>query len=364
MKSIKSVIALSLAIAAGACSDSSTTAPVTTGFLAGTADNHEIGVVVNSLDKALTLFQLGSPTTQQKIPLGASSAITPTGLSLRGKLAAVPLGNTASVALIDLSTSTIRRYYTFTGGNTTGSAFADDTTLIVANTNLNLVGRVTTGQAGDAITQTVTVAAQPTAIQYVGGRALVVSSNLGPDFITPLGNGVVTALDPKTLKVLGTVQTGGIDATDAAVGPDGLLYVINTGDYVGQGSLTIIDPATMTALTTIQNIGVGPGAISIDANGLAYISEFATGTVVWNTKTRTFVRGVDNPVCAKIAATGACRGAFASTASANGKIYQLFFGDSRQGLAPYAFVFSPTTFALTDSVSVGTGPSAIAIRTF
>ncbi len=37
--------------------------PVAPGFLGGTANDHEIGVVVNSLGKTLALFQLGSPTT-------------------------------------------------------------------------------------------------------------------------------------------------------------------------------------------------------------------------------------------------------------------------------------------------------------
>ena len=83
---------------------------------------------------------------------------------------------------------------------------------------------------------------------------------------------------------------------------------------------------------------------------------------MWNTKTRTFVRGTDNPVCAK--ANGSCRGAFAATTNAAGNVYQAFFGDATHGLPPYIFVYKAGTFALTDSVSAGTGPAAIAIRTF
>jgi hypothetical protein len=349
-------------VAAVACGDDNTAAPIAPGFLGGTSSNHEVAVVVNSTGKSLTLFQLGSPSTQQQIALGTSSTVTPTGLAVRGRRAAVPLGNAASVALVNLETATIQRFFLFPSGNATGAAFTDDTTIIAANTIRNVVGRFTVGQTTDAIGNTVTVAPQPTAVAVAGGRALIVSSNLDANF-APIGNGIVTAVDPKTMQVLGTAQMGGTNSTDAAVGPDGLLYVVNTGDFVSQGSLTIVNPATMQALTTIPNIGVGPGAITIDASGLAYISGFFVGTLVWDTKTRAFVRGVNNPVCAKLA-NGSCRGAFAATTDAAGNLYQAFFGSSTQGLPPYIFVYKANTFALSDSISAGVGPSAIVIHTF
>src|SRR5262249_24395661 len=186
------------------------------------------------------------------------------------------------------------------------------------------------------------------------------SANLDKNF-APLGNGVVTAIDPKTMQVLGTATTGGTNSNDAAVGPDGLLYVLNTGDFFAPGSLTIDNPATMQVVTTISNMGVGPGAITIDASGLAYISSFVSGTLVWDTKTRTFVRGPDNPVCAKLA-DGSCRGAFAAATNQAGDIYQAFFGSTTQ--APYIFVFKAGSFRLSDSIAAGVGPTAIQIRTF
>jgi DNA-binding beta-propeller fold protein YncE len=280
---------------------------------------------------------------------------------VRGRRAAVPLGNAASVALVNLETQAIQRFFTFASGNAAGSTFADDTTIIAANSTTGFVGRMTVGQTGDAITASVKVAPQPTSVTMAGGRVLVTSANLDDSFL-PIGNGIVTAIDPRTMQVLGTATTGGTNSTDAAVGPDGLLYVINTGDYVNEGSLTIINPATMAVVTTIPNMGVGPGAISIDANGLAYISGFFSGTLVWNTVTRTFVRGTNNPLCAK--AAGVCRGAAALAASASGNLYQVFFGSPSENLPPYVFVYKAGSYALTDSVSVGIGPIAINIKSF
>lgn len=352
-----------ISLAAVACGSDHATQPVAPGFLGGTASNHEIGLVVNSTGKALTLFQLGSPATQKTIAFGASTTISPVGLSVRGRRAVVPLGNAASVALIDLATQSATRFFTFASGNAQGSAFVDDTTIIAANPTLNIVGRFTTGQTADAIgTLSAKLAPQPTAVVIAGSRALIVSTNLDANF-APLGNSVVTAVDTKTLQVLGTATTGGANSMDAALGPDGMLYVLNTGDFVASGSVTIVNPATMQVVTTVSGFGPGPGAISIDANGLAYISSFFGGTVVWDTKTRTFVRGPSNPVCAKLAA-GGCRGAFAASTDAAGNVYQAFFGDSRAGLPPYVFVYKAGTFALTDSISAGQGPAAVVVRTF
>jgi YVTN family beta-propeller protein len=338
------------------------TAPVAPGFLGGTSNEHEIGLVLNSTGKSLTIFQVGDPTMQEQIALGTSSTVTPTGFAVRGFLAAVPLGDAASVALINLKTSAIQRFFVFPAGNATGSAFFNDTTVIVANLLQNSVGRFTTSQSSDTITHVVAVAPQPTAVVVTSTRALIISSNLDANF-NPLGNGVVTAINPSTMQVVGSVSTGGTNTNDGAIGPDGLLYVVNTGDYVSSGSLTIIDPATLQVQATIPNMGVGPGAISIDAHGIAYISGFFFGTIVWNTTTRAFVRGPSNPVCAPLPG-GRCRGAFAATTNTAGKLYQAFFGSASKNLAPYVFVYSAGTFALSDSIAVGTGPSALTIRSF
>ncbi|HMI58128.1 MAG TPA: hypothetical protein VK511_08770 [Gemmatimonadaceae bacterium] len=355
-RTLVSLVVVSLALA---CSDDSTSPNGS--FLDGTSSNHQIGVVVNSLGKSLTLFQLGSPTTQQEIPLGASSSITPTGLAVRGHLASVPLGNTASVALVDLSTQTISRVFTFPNGNTTGSAFSDDNTLFMANSTTGVVGHATVTQSADSIADTDSVAAAPTAITVSGNRVLVTSANLDENFL-PIGNGIVTAIDASTMEVLGTATMGGTNSTDAALGPDGMLYVVNTGDYVSDGSITIVNPATMAVVETVSGMGVGPGAIYIDANGLAYISGFFTGTLVWNTSTKTFVRGTDNPVCAKVG--DVCRGAFAASTNSAGDIYQVFFGSPSESLPPYVFVFKGSSYTLSDSIATGSGPSAINIKTY
>jgi len=321
-----------------------------------------VALVVNSLGSSLTLARRGDTAQVRQIAFGASSSITANGISVQGRRAAVPLGNAASVALIDLEGLRITRFFVFPKGNATGSAFADDTTLLAANFIDDYVGRATLNQASDSIRQTVNVAPGPIAIVMAAGRAAVVSSNLNENYVS-IGNGVVTFLDPRTLQVQGVVQTGGTNSTDAAVGPDGLLYVVNTGDFVADGSVTIIDPRTMRVEATVGGFGPGPGSIHVDAQGLAYVSSFSTGTVVWNTRTRTFVRGPGNPLCARLPG-GACRGAADATTDVQGNVYQAFFGSAAQNQAPQVFVYRPGDFALTDSISSVNGPIAVEVRSF
>jgi hypothetical protein len=57
---IRSLTICGIAIAATACGSDTATAPK--GFL-----NGQVGIIVNSTGRALTMFQLASPTTQQTL---------------------------------------------------------------------------------------------------------------------------------------------------------------------------------------------------------------------------------------------------------------------------------------------------------
>src|SRR5262249_21360770 len=156
----------------------------------GVADNHQIGVMVNSLGRSVRLFQLGKPSETRDIALGTSSAITPTGMSIDGQLLVVPLGNAASIAMIDLSTQAISKIRTFPRGNATGSAITSSGWILVANSTTNVVGRFNVAQAAGPISDTVRVAPAPAAIVASGTRVFVVSSNLDENF-SPIGEGIV-----------------------------------------------------------------------------------------------------------------------------------------------------------------------------
>ena len=351
-----------LALVQGCDDDPVEPGPVDRPFHQGTESDPRIGVVVNTLSSSLQLFQLGDPGQVREVALGASSAVTATGVATAEEALAVPLGNAASVAVIDPTTLRIDRFFLFPSGNATGAAFTGDGALLVANLLDDQVGRVTLDQPSDAIEALVDVAPGPTDIEIAGDRALVLSGNLDDSFV-PIGPGIVTALDPVTLEVLGTVETGGENPTAAAVGPDGLLYVLNTGDYVSPATIAVIDPASMERIDLIEDTGVGPGALTIDERGLAYVSGFFLGTVILDTADRSWVRGPDDPVCAPLSG-GGCRGAFDASAADDGRLYQAFFGSPSEGLPPWIFVYEPDTWVLTDSIPAGQGPATVRIAVF
>ena len=356
--------AFSLSLFLLACSDDGPTGPNDTlDFLDGTVQDPQIGIVVNSLENVIRLFQLADPQETRNIPLGASSAVTATGVSVRGDRAAVPLGNAASVALIDLRTQIIEGFYLFPSGNTTGSDFADDGTVLVANQETDEVGKFTVGQPGSAITATVPVTPNPTDVIAVSENlVLVISSNLD-EFWAPRGGGVATAIDPRTMTVVGTVETGGTNPQFGDLGPDGLLYVANTGNYFDPSSVAVIDPLTMTRVELIDGFPAGSGDLHVDDAGLVYVSGFFFGTVVWDSSGKTFLRGPADPVCAPLA-EGGCRGASSAFVASDGTLYQTFFGSPAQDLPPWVFTYAPGTFQLTDSIPSGLGPSGLEIHSF
>lgn len=362
LKRLTCFFLLAVAFLAAGCDDGVAPVPTDTPFIEGTAADAQIGVVVNSTGNAVRFFQLADPDEVREVPLGASASVTPTGVAIREWKLAMPLGNAASVAIIDATDQRIERFFLFPSGNATGAAFTENGALLVANLSEDEVGRIALNQESDAIEHRVPVAPAPTHIEVAAGRAFVVSSNLDDSF-APLGPGVVTALDPVSLEVEGTVETGGTNATSAAVGPDGLLYVVNTGNYRDPGNLAVIDPATLERVEVVENIGVGPGSIIIDKDGLAYISGFFFGTLVFDTGSRRFVRGPGDPVCARLP-EGGCRGAFSTAVAEDGRVYQAFFGSTSQGLAPWIFVYEAGTYALSDSIPSGQGPTAIRVTTF
>jgi hypothetical protein len=350
------------------CGDSAggTGLPDASPFLQGTTSDRGIALSISSIRRSLLMVQTGSPTNRVEIPLGSSTTITPVDLSVRGTRAAVPLGNAASLALLDLNAARVDRVFTFPAGNATGSAWVNDTTIVVCNQTDDYCGRVRTGQTQLTIGDTVRVTQFPTDVLVAGGRVFVVSSNLDDNF-SPAGNGVVTELSSTTNRIARTFTVGRNPQAIAASADGTRLFVTNSGDFgANNGTLSVINLTTNVADSPVTGFGEFPGPVTVDATGRVFVSSFDYGTIVWNRTTRAFLRGVGNTVCARVSAspTSACRGASGAAIAANGTLYQSFFGSAAQSQPSYLFAFDGTTFALRDSVPMPVGTNGVRIQTF
>lgn len=353
---------LLLTAAIAACSDNSSPAP-TRGFLEGTTTNPDIGIFVNGSANTLLLLQLGAPDQRQELPLGASPSITPVGFAVRGKQALVPLGNAASIALVDLESNSVVRVFTFRAGNATGVAWVNDTIAVAANQIDDYVGRIYINQAGAAITDTVPVTPFPTDVQVHDGKVYVVSSNLDENY-AEIDDGAVTVIDPATMTVLDSLTTGGRNPQFGAFGPDGKFYVVNSGEFfANNGSLAVFSAAVDTIPTVVTGFGDFPGPIKIDAQGRAVISSFNFGSIVYNTATSTFIRAPDAPLCAPTPSDG-CRTASDAAFASDGRIYQTYFGSAAQSSPAEIFIYDATSYALVDSIAIPLLPSGVQILDF
>ena len=196
----------------------------------------------------LTLFQLGDPTNTKQVALGASNAVTPVALSVRGKTprshSATPPASALSISTRSPSpASSCSQLATPRDRRSSMTRRSSQTTPTAATSDASPPARHGYDQRNG------TVAPSPTDIEVSGIARLRDIGQPQLQFL-PNGNGIVTAIDAKTLAVLGTVSTGGTNSTAGAIGPDGNLYVVNTGDFVNPGSMTIINPSTLTIIRT------------------------------------------------------------------------------------------------------------------
>ncbi|MEP6572910.1 MAG: hypothetical protein ABJD11_09440 [Gemmatimonadota bacterium] len=332
---IRFVAPITFAIAVNGCAD--TTAPL--------PPAEEVVLIVNSTEATLSIIPVDAPSSAVKVPLGGTSP-TPVGVSARGEVALVPLGLDNSVAVVNLKTATVSRTIQLPANSgATGSAFVNDTFAYVGNPNLNTVTRINY-LTGD--TATVAVGVFPQGLSYTRGRLFVVNGNLVN--FAPAGASWITVIDPVTnLKSTGIdsiALTGSGNASFADVGSDGLLYVMNTGDYTsGQGRLSIVDPVARTELASFAGFGTGPGNVAADATSdHLFVSSYTEGVMEFDMPTRTVLKGAGAGIAIPLNA--------AVVVDSKGRVYALDTGPCAGGVAGTLHVLRPD---LTQSSTIPTG---------
>jgi hypothetical protein len=315
------VIALGLTALGLGCSDTNAPLP----------DPQEVLLAVNSTGNTLSIVPVDGPKGAVQVPLGGTTP-TPTGVSAREGVAIVPLGLDNAVAVVDLRAATVTRTIPLPEhSGATGSAIVDDSIAYVGNPNLNSVSRVNylTGTTSE-----VPVGIYPSGLIFTRGKVFVLNANLDETF-SPAGPSWLTIIDPATngeaIGVDSIALTGEGNASYAAVGSDGLLYVMSTGDYFsGEGRLSVVDPLARVEVASFAGFGTGPGNVAADADARIFVSSYTEGVMEFNLDSNKVVRGAGQGVPIPLNATVAV--------DSKGRVYGIETGPCSGGRVGIAHV--------------------------
>jgi DNA-binding beta-propeller fold protein YncE len=253
----------------------------------------ELAVVLNSVDRSLTVFAVDSPDAH--FPIGLGPEGSPVALAVRGARVVVPMGIVPAAVVVDLEQRAVVHSIALPeNSGATGAAFIDDTLALVTNPNRNSVSviNVLRGTAGEEIE----VGEYPQAIVAVGDTAYVINARLGPEF-APTGPGTITVLAGVPPAVIDMIELSGLNPGDGAAGADGRLYVVHSGRFgEGDGSLSVVDRGTRAEHRHHTGFGEFPGAIALGNGGRTYIASFGYGIAVWDATTTSFIRSPANAI--------------------------------------------------------------------
>jgi hypothetical protein len=251
-----------------------------------------VEIVVNSVDNSVTLLTADSTGAEARtVGLGSVQA-SPVGVAARAGVAVIPEGIYPFAAVVNLRAGTVHQVALPSGSGATGVAFLNDSIAIVGNPEKGTVSPINV--AHDSVWPQVTVGTYPQAVvPGNNGNVYVLNGNLVQ--FSPAGPGSVTVIN-SSAHAAGTIALTGINP-QAGVVKNGKLYVINAGHYgSGDGSLSIVNLSTGREESNVTGFGEFPGSIDVGPDGNVYVGVYGVGILVWNPQTRTFVRGLNNPL--------------------------------------------------------------------
>lgn len=246
--------------------------------------------VVNTGSNSLSFVSASAFTSDLGADLTPPTG-TPATLDARGSLVIVPMGTTNALRVYSFGTLTGPEIIALpTNSGATGVAVENDSLAWVANPNLNSV-TVVNYLTGDTVTRA--AGTYPQAVAVTDPYVFVVNGNLtggqpaGPSslrWFTRSGAGPILAS--------GTTPLSCTNARAAAVGSDGLLYVVCAGT-VGDadGKLSIVDPVALREVAVLNGLGESPGPAVYHPSGRLLVASATAGILEVNTLTRSVTRG-------------------------------------------------------------------------
>lgn len=306
-------LAIALTASVSACDDDGPTGP-------NGPSSTELGIIVNSTENSILVFDVDREMAARDT-FGFGPAGSPVTAAARNGLVVVPLGIFPAAAVVDLAGDSMFSVPLPANSGATGVAFLNDSIAYVGNFNLNTVSEINvrSGTAGAEIG----VGVFPQAVFAAGGLVFVLNAELDPTTFLPAREGRMTVIDGATRSVIDTIVLSGFNPTDAELGPDGRLYVLNAGGFAqGNGSVSVIDLSARQEVEHHEGFGEFPGDMAFHPDGRLFVAAFAYGLAVWDAVGDSFIHPPADPLEVDGNATSSGVGIDSS-----GRVYTLIPGD-------------------------------------
>jgi YVTN family beta-propeller protein len=247
-----------------------------------------------------------------------------------------------------------------TGANPYSMIFASDTTAYVSNLYANTVAVIDLSGSSPKVSGTIPVDNAPEGLAIAGGNLYVCCSNYTVSGETVTYNtGMVDVINTSTNTVTAHLQTGAASNPQAAaVGADGALYVLCTGDYATVNSQVLrINVSTNTlsgtnlTLTAPSSGLTSAGGIAVAPNGHGFLNDTVTNRIY------VIDTNADAMLLNGSASLNEGANPIGVVAAPNGTVWVFNFNTD------VAHAFSSSTYAAVgSSLTTGDGPLAGAVR--
>jgi hypothetical protein len=260
----------------------------------------EVLLVLDAAEKNIRIYDVDSTEANKTIALSPAYP-TPTVLAARSGIAAVGFGTTDSVALVNLISGDVRLRILGTGGegSVTALAFGDDGTLFIARRATNRVDYIVPGGPSGSLFDRLgtgsfghfDVSGGPQGFGLARGNVFAIAGNRQDCDVVP------TACDPKPSYLVPLPPTGDSipmagpgNAMASTFGPDGSLYVLNSGNGMVEGRLSQINPVTRIEQGSFGGLGNYPKYLASDGVDKLYVAS-DTGLMVFSTTSHSVTLG-------------------------------------------------------------------------
>jgi hypothetical protein len=250
----------------------------------------EVLVVLDSTTRTLTLIPVDSTRVITTLPIDIPDA-APTSLAVRGSLAIVGLAGPDPLAALvfDLSTRSLERLVAFSPGTVASVAFGDDG---IGYAAIPDAGRVLRFDPTGTGLQDLAVAGGPQAFGVMRGRVFALNGNrvgCAPGACAGFASWLTTVTNGARDSI---PLVGPGNAASAAAGPDGFLYVLNTGDGAPvEGRLSVVDPVRGTETASFGGFGPAPRFVASDGGSRVLVASATGGLMAFDIRERRVERG-------------------------------------------------------------------------